>query len=80
MLDIMKFIKEERIKQGITQNAVAYAAMIHPATLCMWEKYKYSPKFEPIISILDFLGYEIVIKKKEHKPEPQTKTQIETQN
>lgn len=64
MLDIMKFIKEERIKQGLTQSSVAYAAMIDPATLCMWEKYKYSPKFEPIISILDFLGYEIVIKKK----------------
>lgn len=69
MLDIMKFIKEERIKQGLTQSSVAYAAMIDPATLCMWEKYKYSPKFEPIISILDFLGYEIVIKKKEEQDE-----------
>lgn len=67
MLDIMKFIKEERIRQGISQKAVAFAAMIDPATLCMWEKYKYSPKFEPIISILDFLGYEIVIRKKKPK-------------
>lgn len=65
MTDVMKIIKEERKKQGLSQSAVAFAAMVDPATLCMWEKYQHSPKFEPVESMLNFLGYEIIIQKKE---------------
>ena len=69
MIDIMKFIKEERMRQDISQSATAFAAMIDPATLYKWENYIHSPKFEEVVSILDFLGFEIVIRKKKKRRE-----------
>ncbi|MBP5596758.1 MAG: helix-turn-helix transcriptional regulator [Pseudobutyrivibrio sp.] len=64
MTDIMKFIKTERKRRGIPQSAVAFAAMVDPATMCLYEKYTHEPKFVTVESMLDFLGYEIVIRKK----------------
>ena len=64
MTDVIKIIRDERKRRGLALEVVAYAAQINASTLCMYEKYKHSPKFEVVESMLDFLGYEIVIRKK----------------
>lgn len=65
MIDIAKFIKEERIRQDISQSATAHAAKIDPATLYKWENYIHAPRFNETVRILNFLGYEVVIRKVE---------------
>ena len=65
MTDVMKIIREERKKQGISLQKVAYITQISTTTLWAYENYMHSPKFEIIESILNFLGYEIIIQRKE---------------
>lgn len=64
MLDIMQFIKNERIKREISSTAIAHAIEVDPSTLYKWENYIHMPKFYETLKILNYLGYEVVIKKK----------------
>lgn len=65
MIDIMKFIKNERTMQDLSLSETARAAKIDPATLYKWENYMHAPKFNETVRILIFLGYEVVIRKVE---------------
>lgn len=67
MTDIMKFIRKERIRQELSQEKLAYAVQVNHATISLWETYKYCPRFDDVENMLNFLGYEIVIRKKVKK-------------
>ena len=64
MTDVMKIIRKERKKQGISQEKLAYLVQVDKVSICFWENYKFSPKFEIVENMLNALGLEIVIRKK----------------
>lgn len=62
----MKIIREERQKQGISQECLAKLAQASISSVWFWENYRYTPKFDLVVNMLDVLGLEIVIRKKEN--------------
>lgn len=64
MTDIMKFIRHERRRQEMSQDELAQAVHVNHSTVCFWENYRYTPRFEDVERMLDYLGYEILIRKK----------------
>ena len=67
MTDIMKFIRHERRSQEIPQEELANAINVHHASICSWENYRYTPRFEDVENMLNYLGYEIVLRKRKVK-------------
>ena len=67
MTDIMKFIRRERHIQEIPQEELASAIHVHHASICSWENYRYTPRFEDVENMLNYLGYEIVLRKRKVK-------------
>lgn len=63
MLDVMGFIKEERIKQGLSQEELANKAQVTGMSLYNWENYRCSPKFDDVYNLLNELGFQLVIEK-----------------
>lgn len=64
MLDIMKIIRTERRRQGVSQVALANIAQVHSSSVSFWETYKFSPKFDAVVNMLDALGCEVIIRRK----------------
>lgn len=64
MTDVMKIIRKERKRQGISQEKLAYLVQVDKVSISFWENYKFSPKFEIVENMLNALGLEIVIQKK----------------
>ena len=67
MTDVMKIIRKERKRQGISQEKLAYLVQVDKISISFWENYKFSPKFEVVENMLNALGLEIIIRKKEDK-------------
>lgn len=67
MTDVMKIIRKERKRQGISQEKLAYLVQVEKTSISFWENYKFSPKFEVVENMLNALGLEIIIRKKEDK-------------
>lgn len=65
MTDVMKIIRKERKRQGISQEKLAYLVQVDKISISFWENYKFSPKFEVVENMLNALGLEIIIRKKE---------------
>ena len=59
----MGFIKEERTKQGLSQEELASRAQVTSMSLYNWENYRFSPKFDDVYNLLNALGFQLVIEK-----------------
>jgi transcriptional regulator with XRE-family HTH domain len=63
MLNVMGFIKEERTRQGLSQEELASRAQVTSMSLYNWENYRFSPKFDDVYNLLNALGFQLVIEK-----------------
>lgn len=54
-----------RIKEGISRREFKRIVGVSSSTLCEYESNSREPKWSRALKLLDALGYEIVIRKKE---------------
>lgn len=64
MIDPGKTLQDFRMLHKYTQKDIANLMNVTPATVGTWEREQCKVTFENFQKIMDFLGYEIVIRKK----------------
>lgn len=64
MIDPGRTLQDFRLLHKYTQKDIANLMNVAPATVGTWEREQCRVTFENFQKIMDFLGYEIVIRKK----------------
>lgn len=64
MIDPGRTLQDFRMLQKYTQKDIAKLMNVTPGTVGTWERSECRVSFENFQKIMDFLGYEIVIRKK----------------
>lgn len=64
-MNITDKIKELREELGWSQEELAHRAGLHPNTIGSYERGSRDPKYVYVEWVLDAMGYELVIKRKD---------------
>lgn len=62
-----KTLQDFRKLHGLTQSDLAAFMFVHPATIGTWERNECKLTVENFEKLMNYMGYEIVIRKKEKK-------------